>query len=113
MNEKEYTKLKYLLSCYFHQDMDAEYKNVEEALKAYVYETANSFIISALNDIQNLKFKHLDSEELWNFIGKLGCEYRYQEYYNIPEKWLDYISDTIKKYLVEKESIEQMEQNGM
>lgn len=104
MNEKKYSALRTLLACYFHQDMDLDYSNEEEALKDYVFKTGNEYINSALNDIDILKSERLDIETLWDKIGRLGCEYRYDEY--TPEEWLDYVSDTIKKYLVQKQKLE-------
>lgn len=109
MTENKYRQLKYLLGCYFHQDMDLDYNTSEEALKAYTFQTPNYLIESALTDIEKLKYEHLSSEELWHLIEKFGCEYRYEEYNNAPEKWLNYVSNVIKKYLVEKQKLEERE----
>lgn len=109
---RKYPRLKHLFSCYFHQDMD---EGSEETLKEYVFteDEGSDYILQVLKEIKELRTENYNSEQLWDIISNLGCEYRYQEYYNIPEKWLDYISDTIMKYLAEKESIERREKNGM
>lgn len=109
MTKKKYDELKHLLRCYFHQDMDLEYKDPAEALRAYVFETPDNYVKATLSNIMELKEECYDVEQLWTVIGNLGCEYRYQDYYMAPEKWLDYLSDTIKKYLTEKENLGQKE----
>lgn len=110
-NKQKYIELEYLLSAYFHQDMNLEYENIEQALKDYVFQNDNGHIILTLNQIEELHKQNYNSKELWETIRKLGCEHFFQDYSNAPEKWLDYVSDTIKKYLVEK--LAQKEQNKM
>ena len=107
MIKEKYPYLKTLLSCYFHQDMEFDYNNAEEALKDYVFKTGNEYINSALNEIQQLKNEKLNPKKLWTEIGNLGCEHRYDEY--TPEEWLDYVSKIIKKNLIEKQKLEERE----
>lgn len=106
MNKKKYPELSTLLSCYFHQDMDLDYKSPEEALRSYVFRTHEDYLKLALLEIEKLKNEYKDPEELWNMIEMLGCEYRYNNYYYTPKKWLDYVFDTIKKCLKEKQQLE-------
>lgn len=112
---KNYKELKHLLGCYFHQDMDLDYTSPDEALKDYVFNENEgiNYILETLNEIKTLKSENYSSEQLWTMIENLGCEYRYDEY--TAEGWLDYVADTIQKYLAEKQKLMQeksKEDNG-
>ena len=106
MKEDKYSKLKNLFSCYFHQDMDLEYSDVESALKAYVMENSNDSISLALLGICELRKENYDEKYLNEFIcRKLGSSYYYQADNMTGKQWLNYVDNTIKKYLAEKQRV--------
>lgn len=99
---KKYPESKYLLGCYFHQDMFLDYENSDQALKKYVLDTPSEYIKLTLKEIEELKKEKFDSKKLDDFIDCLGCEYYYQGDNMTGTQWLDYIADTIRKLLKSK-----------
>lgn len=102
--EEKYIELKHLLRCYLHEDMHLDYIDVEESLKDYVLSENKevNYVNEVLQEIDDLRNKKHDADQLKKIIDHLGCGYKYEKYYT-PEQWLDYIFKTLKDYQIKKQ----------